>query len=79
MVRHIADRVLVMYLGKMVELAPTRQLFAAPRHPYTQALIAAVPRRGPRRRVGVRSSGDVPSPLDTARRLPLPHPLPACP
>jgi oligopeptide/dipeptide ABC transporter ATP-binding protein len=62
-VRHIADRVLVMYLGKVAELAPTRQLFAAPRHPYTQALIAAVPRSraaAARRRPLV---GDVPSPM----------------
>jgi dipeptide transport system ATP-binding protein len=60
----IADEVLVMYLGKVVERAPKRQLFAAPRHPYTQALLASTPRidAGARRQRQV-LSGELPSPL----------------
>ena len=78
-VKHIADRVAVMYLGRIVELADTRALFAAPRHPYTQALLAAVPRPQPGGG-GERAvlQGDVPSPIAPPAGLPLPHPLPAC-
>ncbi|MFP6564594.1 MAG: ABC transporter ATP-binding protein [Myxococcota bacterium] len=62
-VRHIADRVAVMYLGQIVETAPTEELFANPRHPYTQGLLAAVPSLDPKRRArGVPVLGDVPSP-----------------
>src|SRR6195952_1886389 len=62
-VRHIADRVAVMYVGQLVELAPTKALFSNPRHPYTAALMRAVPVPDPRKRndVGV-LRGEVPNP-----------------
>jgi oligopeptide transport system ATP-binding protein len=63
-VRHIAHRVAVMYLGRIVESAETRALFARPRHPYTQALLAAIPRPEPGLvRAGAVIAGDVPSPM----------------
>ncbi len=63
-IRHVADLVAVMYLGRLVEVGPREQVFAAPQHPYTQALLSAVPRPDPvaeatRRRILLR--GDVPS------------------
>ncbi len=73
-VRHIADRVGVMYLGRLVEVAPTEALFADPRHPYTRALIAANPVPDPRERLEhVPLEGEVPSPLSPPSGCPF-HP-----
>jgi oligopeptide/dipeptide ABC transporter ATP-binding protein len=63
-VNHLADRVAVMYLGQLVEVARREALFATPSHPYTQALLEAIPRIGRgRKRRGRLVAGDVPSPL----------------
>jgi oligopeptide transport system ATP-binding protein len=64
-VKHVATRVAVMYLGRIVETGPADEIFAQPRHPYTQALVAAIPRPdpgAPRRKLLL--DGDVPSPID---------------
>ena len=62
-VRHISDRVVIMYLGRVVESGPAAELFAAPNHPYTQALLAEVGKLEPKKRRFVPVKGEIPSPL----------------
>ena len=59
-VRLLTEKVAVMYLGKLVEFGPSEQVFRAPRHPYTQALVSAIPGQGPR----IRLAGEISSPID---------------
>jgi peptide/nickel transport system ATP-binding protein/oligopeptide transport system ATP-binding protein len=66
-VRHVSDRIAVMYLGRIVEIGTTGSIFAAPKHPYTQALLSAIPRapgapKGPRTRIVPK--GEIPDPAD---------------
>jgi peptide/nickel transport system ATP-binding protein len=82
-VKHIADRVAVMYLGRIVETAPTDELFANPRHPYTQALLSAIPiPRARARRDRTILPGDVPSPINPPPgchlHLRCPHAIERC-
>ena len=63
-VEHISDRIVIMNLGRIVEMAPTTELFAGPNHPYAQALLAEVPRLGREKRVFKPIEGEIPSPLD---------------
>ena len=78
-VRHFCDRVAVMYLGKIVEQGDRQQIYTAPQHPYTQALLSAAPDinvvRGVPPKERIRLVGDVPSPIEPAERLPVPHAL----
>ncbi len=81
-VRHLSDRVVIMYLGRVVERAPTAVLFGRPNHPYTRALLAEVPRMDLRHRAFEPIRGEIPSPLDPPQGCHFhprcPHALPRC-
>jgi peptide/nickel transport system ATP-binding protein len=63
-VEHLSDRVVIMYLGRVIETARTEELFVHPNHPYTQALLAEVPRLDARKRSYVPVKGEIPSPIN---------------
>jgi peptide/nickel transport system ATP-binding protein len=63
-IKHISSRVAVMYLGMICELAPTKELFASPRHPYTKALLSAIPELGKREYKHIKLKGEVPTPIN---------------
>jgi oligopeptide/dipeptide ABC transporter ATP-binding protein len=82
-IRYICDRIAVMYLGRIVEYGPTESVLSDPRHPYTRALMAAVPDPNPgANRSRVELAGDVPSALDIPSgcrfRTRCPHAMPIC-
>jgi peptide/nickel transport system ATP-binding protein len=81
-VEHLSDRVVIMYLGRVVETGPTPALFAAPNHPYTRALLAEVGKVEPKKRTFVPVKGEVPSPLAPPSGCHFhprcPHAMPKC-
>ncbi len=77
-VRHIAHRTAVMYLGKIVESGPSEEVFARPRHPYTQALMSAAPVPDPTRPRGHPADRRTAQPAAGPVRLPIPSGLPPC-
>ncbi len=81
-VRHLSDRVVIMYLGRIVEQAVTDEVFARPNHPYTRALLAEVPKLDATRRTYVPIKGEIPSPLDPPPGCHFhprcPHAMPRC-
>ncbi len=81
-VEHLSDRVFIMYLGRIVEEAPAEEIFARPNHPYTQALLAEVPRIEARKKQFVGVKGEIPSPLAPPPGCHFhprcPHAMPRC-
>jgi oligopeptide transport system ATP-binding protein len=79
---HLSDRIAIVYLGRIMEIGPTRALIDTPRHPYTEALLSAVPEPGVKRRERIVLTGDVPNPADPPSgcvfRTRCRHALPAC-
>ena len=81
-VRHISDRIVIMYLGRIVETGPTSAFFAEPNHPYAQALLAEIPRIDQRKRSFHAIKGEIPSPIDPPSGCHFhprcPHAMPRC-
>ncbi|MBL0142193.1 MAG: ATP-binding cassette domain-containing protein [Betaproteobacteria bacterium] len=81
-VRHLSDRVVIMYLGRIVEEAPAQEVFERANHPYTQALLAEIPRLEATKRAYIPVKGEIPSPLDPPRGCHFhprcPHSTPRC-
>ena len=81
-VRHLSDRVVIMYLGRVVETAKTAEIYAQPNHPYTQALLAEIPRLEVRHKTFVAIRGEIPSPLAPPPGCHFhprcPHAMPRC-
>ena len=78
-IRHVSDRIAVMYLGKIVEVGPADEVYSNPIHPYTLSLLSALPIPDPRanaRREQIVLEGDIPSPANPPAGLPVPHALP---
>ena len=78
-VRHISNRVGIMYLGRMVEQGETEEVYRHPAHPYTQALLSAIPKRDPaEEKVRIHLDGDVPNPADPPKGCPFHDRCPRC-
>lgn len=81
-IEHVSDRVMVLYLGRVMEIAPVQRIYAAPRHPYTQALLSAAPRLHSRKSERLILKGEQPSPAAPPSgcvfRTRCPYALPAC-
>ncbi len=81
-VRHLSDRVVIMYLGRIVESADSQEVFARPNHPYTQALLAEIPRLEATKRAYIPIKGEIPSPLAPPGGCHFhprcPHAMPRC-
>ena len=73
---HLSDRIAIVYLGRIMEIGPTRALIDGPRHPYTEALLSAVPEPGVKRRERIVLTGRRAEPGRSAERLRVPDPLP---
>ncbi|MEM9197990.1 MAG: ABC transporter ATP-binding protein, partial [Pseudomonadota bacterium] len=81
-IEHVSDRVMVLYLGRVMEIAPVAQIYSAPRHPYTRALLSAAPRIGARGGTRIILRGEQPSPANPPSgcvfRTRCTHALPDC-